>query len=65
MAEMAGKDKCYFLKEKIYWYRIHKDNDTFTNDEERTLITTNDISFRPEYPKKTKEQLINWECDWS
>lgn len=65
MAEMAGKDKCYFLKEKIYWYRIHKNNDTFTNDEERTLITTNDLSFRPEYPRKTKEQLINWECDWS
>jgi glycosyltransferase involved in cell wall biosynthesis len=65
MAEMAGKDKCYFLKEKIYWYRIHKNNDTFTNDEERMLITTNDLSFRPEYPRKTKEQLINWECDWS
>ena len=65
MAEMAGKDKCYFLKEKIYCYRIHKNNDTFTNDDERTSITINDLSFRPEYPRKTKEELINWGCDWS
>ena len=64
MAEMAGKDKCYFLNEKVYCYRIHNNNDTLTNDDERTLITTNDLSFRPEYPRKTKEELIDWECDW-
>ena len=65
MAEMAGEDKCYFLKEKTYAYRIHKNNDSFTNDAERTEITTNDLSFRPEYPRKTKEELVNWRCDWS
>ena len=65
MAEMAGEDKCYFLKEKTYAYRIHKNNDSFTNDAERTEITTNDLSFRPEYPRKTKEELVNWVCDWS
>lgn len=65
MAEMAGEDKCYFLKEKTYAYRIHKNNDSFANDAERTEITTNDLSFRPEYPRKTKEELVNWVCDWS
>ena len=64
MAEMAGEDKCYFLKEKTYAYRIHKNNDSFTNDAERTEITTNDLSFRPEYPRKTKEELLKWKCDW-
>lgn len=64
MAEMAGEDKCYFLKEEVYCYRIHSNNDTYVNDKERTLITTNDLSFRPEYPRKTKEQLINHKCDW-
>ena len=65
MAEMAGGDKCFFLKEKIYSYRIHKNNDTFQNDDHRTAITRDDLSFREEYPRKTKEELVKWECDWT
>tara|TARA_R110000772_G_C13196112_1_gene429539 strand:+ start:106 stop:882 length:777 start_codon:yes stop_codon:yes gene_type:complete len=65
MAEMAGEDKCFFLKEKIYSYRIHKNNDTFQNDDHRTAITRDDLSFREEYPRKTKEELVKWECDWT
>ena len=64
MAEMAGEDKCFFLKEKIYSYRIHKNSDSFQNDDHRTAITRDDLSFREEYPRKTKEELVKWKCDW-
>ena len=65
MAEMAGEEKCYFSEKNIYYYRIHNNNDSFINDDERTAITRDDLSFREEYPRKTKQQLLDWKCDWS
>jgi glycosyltransferase involved in cell wall biosynthesis len=64
MAEMAGENKCFFIKPKLYCYRTHSNNDLFVNDKHRDAVVKNDLSFRPEYPRKTKEELLKWKCDW-
>lgn len=64
MAEMAGPDKCFYIKEKLYQYCFHKGADHFLNDDEIELIVRQDLSFRSEYPRKTKDQLLKHKCDW-
>tara|TARA_R100000988_G_scaffold103328_2_gene81861 strand:+ start:138 stop:896 length:759 start_codon:yes stop_codon:yes gene_type:complete len=64
MAEMAGPDKCFYIKEKLYQYRFHEKTDHFLNDDHRTKIVQDDLSYRSEYPRKTKDQLLKHKCDW-
>tara|TARA_Y100001973_G_C5084346_1_gene274071 strand:- start:5 stop:829 length:825 start_codon:yes stop_codon:yes gene_type:complete len=64
MAEMAGQDKCFYIHKKLYYYNLHAGSDHFLNDEHRTNIIAHDLTFRPQYPQKTKEELINHKCDW-
>jgi len=63
MAEMAGKNRCFHIKDKLYYYRFHNKNDHHLNSEERDIIK-DDLSFRVPYKKKTKKQLINSKCNW-
>ena len=65
MAEMSGKDKCFFITPKLYYHRYHSNSDTIKNFDHRADVVKNDISFREAYHKKTKQQLLDWECDWS
>jgi len=64
MAEMAGPDKCFYIKEKLYQYRWHKGMDHYLNDDEIKPIVRYDLSFRSEYPRKTKDQLLKHKCNW-
>ena len=65
MAEMAGKNRCFHIKDKLYYYRFHDKNDHDLNDEERSYIIRQDLSFRVPYKKTTKKQLINSKCNWT
>ena len=63
MAEMAGKNRSFHIKDKLYYYRFHNRNDHYLNNQERDIIK-DDLSFRITYKKKTKKQLVNYACDW-
>ena len=67
MAEMCGPRKSLYLKECLYFYRWHSncDGQIPKKDSHRNDIITFDLSVRKEYSRKTKEQLVNWKCDWS
>ena len=62
---MAGKNRCFHIKDKLYYYRFHDKNDHHLNDEERSYIIRQDLSFRVPYKKTTKKQLINSKCNWT
>lgn len=64
MAEMAEKNRCFHIKDKLYYYRFHDKNDHHLNNEERDIIK-HDLSFRVPYKKTTKKQLINSKCNWT
>jgi len=66
MAEMAGKNKCFHIKDKLYYYRLHNNNvhKSSEKNKKRGEHIQGDLSFRTPYKKKTKDELINWECDW-
>ena len=65
MAEMAGKNRCFHIKDKLYFYRFHNKNDHAlkTNEIERHHMMTKDLSFRVPYKNKTKKELINNKSD--
>ena len=65
MAEMAGKNRCFHIKDKLYYYRFHNDNvHESSKNKERQKQIQGDLSFRVPYKKTTKKQLINSKCDW-
>ena len=66
MAEMAGEEHCRHLKQKSYFYNIHDNCDFAEPEKDRHIgaIIAHDLSFRKPYKIKTREQLINCECDW-
>ena len=64
MAEMAGKNKCFHIKDKLYYYRFHNENVHESSKRQERNIIKNDLSFRVPYKKTTKKQLINSKCDW-
>ena len=67
MAEMCGKRKAHHLRQSLYFYRFHSNCDGFKpkKNSHRTDIITKDLSVRREYAVKTKEELLNWKCDWT
>ena len=67
MAEMAGKNKCFHIKHKLYYYRFHDNNvhESPKKEKKRWDHIRGDLSFRVPYKKKTKEQLIEEKCDWA
>ncbi len=67
MVEMAGENKCFHVKDGLYYYRFHENNvhSSVVKEAKRTEYIQGDLSFRTPYTKKTKEQLLDWKCDWS
>jgi len=66
MAEMAGKNRCFHIKDKLYYYRFHNDNvHESSKNKERQKQIQGDLSFRKPYKKMKKKELINKQCDWS
>jgi len=63
LLEMAGKEHIYFCKDILYNYRIHNNNDMIINNDECQNILKKILDKKP-YNKKTKEELLNHECDW-
>ena len=66
MAEMSGPKHSFYIKDKVYYYNMH-DNCDFQNKSRHahmTDIIKNDLSFRPAYKQKSKNDLKNSICDW-
>ena len=65
MAEMAGKNRCFHIKDKLYYYRFHKDNiHECSKNKERQKQIQEDLSFRVPYKKMKKKDLINTKYNW-
>tara|TARA_R110002153_G_scaffold122454_1_gene268368 strand:- start:3050 stop:3859 length:810 start_codon:yes stop_codon:yes gene_type:complete len=67
MVEMCGEEKAHHFRQSFYFYRWHDNCDGLRPeiDSHRDDIMRLDLSIRKPYPRKTKEELINWECDWT
>ena len=66
MAEMSGEKHCFYIKNKVYFYNTHQNCDF--QDKKRVdhinNVIQNDLSLRPEYKQKSKNDLKNSICDW-
>ena len=67
MAEMAGENKCFYIKDKLYYYRFHDNNvhESSEKDKKRNEQIKGDLSFRTPYKRETKRKLLNRTCDWT
>jgi len=55
MAEMAGKNRCFHIKDKLYYYRFHNDNiHQCSKNKERGEQIQGDLSFRVPYKRMKK-----------
>jgi glycosyltransferase involved in cell wall biosynthesis len=65
MAEMAGENRCFHIKDKLYYYRFHNDNiHQCSKNKERGKQIQGDLSFRVPYKRMKKKELINTKCNW-
>tara|TARA_R110000744_G_scaffold186358_1_gene305753 strand:+ start:135 stop:923 length:789 start_codon:yes stop_codon:yes gene_type:complete len=66
MAEMSGQKHSFYIKDKVYFYNMH-DNCDFQDkvrSEHINKIIREDLSYRPAYKQKSKNDLKNSICDW-
>jgi glycosyltransferase involved in cell wall biosynthesis len=59
MVEMAGENRCFHVKDGLYYYRYHKDNvhRSVIKDAQRSEYIQGDLSFRTPYAKKNKRAI--------
>ena len=66
MVEMSGKERTHFSKKTNYFYNVNPNSDGKNSSRKAYIddIIVNDLSFRKPYKTKTKQELVNGNCDW-
>ena len=66
MAEMSGQKRCFYINDKLYFYNTHENCDF--QDKQRVdhinNVIQNDLTRRPQYKQRSKNDLKNSICDW-
>ena len=66
MAEMSGQKHSFHIRDKVYFYNMHDNCDFQDKDRSEHInnIIAEDLSYRPAYKQKSKNDLKNSICDW-